>query len=79
MTEIYVIFHNTYEDTNAFYLTFDEAYKHIESLVDETETKLEEWSIRKLTEGVKFEADFTSFFTKSNTLVFPLKSNRLAE
>ena len=76
MTEIYVIFHNIFEDTNAFYLTFDEAYKRMESMVEETETKLDEW-IRKLTEGVKFEADFTSFITKSNTLVFPLRKSNI--
>jgi hypothetical protein len=73
MTEIYIVFHTVLEDSNIFYLTFEEAFQQIEILVKETGTKFEEWSIRKLKEGVKFEADLTEFFVSSNTLVYPIK------
>ena len=73
MVEIYVVFHKILEDSNIFFSTYEEAYKQIEILANETNTKQEDWWIRKLQEGVKFEADFTDFFTKSNTLVHPNK------
>jgi len=76
MTEIYTVFHSVLEDSNIFYLTFEEAFQQIEILVKETGTKFEEWSIRKLKEGVKFEGDLTGFLTASNTLVFPIKDKK---
>jgi hypothetical protein len=61
MLTIYVIYHNTFEDTNIFFLNLQEAKDGIARLANETETDLSEWNIRKLQEGTKFGGDLTEF------------------
>jgi len=67
MLTIYVVYHDIRENTNVFFLSLEEATKGIKLLAKETETDISEWSIRKLTEGVKFSADLTDFYTSENS------------
>ena len=67
MLSIYVVYHNTFEDTNVFFLSIEEAKNYISQMAQETETEVTEWSIRRLQEGVKFGGDLTVFFTSEKS------------
>jgi len=66
--KIYVIYHDTYENANAFYLTREAAEEAIKKAVlkcadsdDEGEELLDEeksWHIKEINEGEEFDADF---------------------
>jgi hypothetical protein len=71
MLTIYVVYHNTLEDTNVFFLSLQEARDSITQLAQETETDVSEWNIRRLREGVKFGGDLTEFSTSENSLCQP--------
>ena len=52
--DIWVIFHDTFEDTNIFTTNFNETSDIIKKLSRETGTWSSEWNIRILQEGIKF-------------------------
>ena len=52
--DIWVIFHDTFEDTNIFTTNFNETSDSIKKLSRETGTWSSEWNIRILQEGIKF-------------------------
>lgn len=59
--KIWIIYHNTLENTNIFVTNPDDIDNVIENLCNDTKTDISEWKIRVLEEGVKFCADMTSF------------------
>jgi len=58
MATIYVIFHETFENTNIFTLDFSK----VETIINEMETKYPdtngEWRYRAIEENKEFEASF---------------------
>ncbi len=61
MVKIYVVYHNTFEDTNVFFTDYNKAQEMLNDLANNTDTKRTEWKIRVLREGELFEADMTAF------------------
>jgi hypothetical protein len=70
--EIFIVYHNTFEDTNIFTLTLEEAKNQILSLSKETDTNILEWNVRKLKEGVKFGGDLSIVYTNNNDKIYDL-------
>jgi len=68
MLTIYVVYHKTFDDTNVFFSSLQEARDGITQLAQETETDVSEWNIRRLREEVKFGGDLTEFLTSENSL-----------
>ena len=71
--KIYVIYHATFENANAFYLTREAAVEAIKKTVlkrlesdaegddidsDEVDMEEERWHIKEIEEGENFDADF---------------------
>ena len=67
--EIYIVYHSSFEDTNVFTLTIEEAKNQILLLSKETETDISQWRVRKLKEGVKFGGDLSICYTNANTTI----------
>ena len=61
MLVIYVVHHNTFEDSNVFFTDYQSAKQKIIDLAKETETDIREWNIRTFTEGQCFCADLSSY------------------
>lgn len=61
LINIFVIFHNTLENTNMFFMNYNDASKAIKILANETNTSEDEWNIRVISEGEKFCADMACF------------------
>lgn len=70
--EIFVVYHSTFEDTNVFTLTLEEAKNQILSLSKETNTDILKWNVRKLKEGVKFGGDLSIVYTNNNDKIYDL-------
>lgn len=70
--EIFVVYHSTFEDTNVFTLTLEEAKNQILSLSKETNTDILKWNVRKLKEGVKFGGDLSIVYTNNNDIIYDL-------
>jgi hypothetical protein len=70
--EIFIVYHSTFEDTNVFTLTLEEAKNQILSLSKETNTDISEWNVRKLKEGVKFGGDLSIIYTNNNDKIYDL-------
>lgn len=70
--EIFVVYHSTFEDTNVFTLTLEEAKNQILSLSKETNTDILKWNVRKLKEGVKFGGDLSIIYTNNNDKIYDL-------
>lgn len=54
---IYIVYHNTYENTNFFYVNKENALKRMIEIAKDTETNILDWNIKKIEEGELFEAD----------------------
>ena len=55
---IFVILHDTYQNTNMFFTNQKKALNHIKKIVQDTGTKLEEWNIKIIVEGEFFHGNF---------------------
>lgn len=57
MISIYVVIHDTTEDTNVFFTSYEKAENFIPKIASATETDILEWAIVELKEGRTFDAD----------------------
>ena len=60
---IYVVYHITYENSNVFFTNKEVAIKYVNEVVTKLypNSKLEEWFLREIEEGVEFNADMSCF------------------
>lgn len=55
--KIFVVVHETFEETNVFFTNFDQALKRLKKFAKDTNTHVSEWRIRTLIEGKVFNGD----------------------
>ena len=55
--KIYIVCHNLFENTNAFFMLQEEAVQYLSDQSNSTQTPIEQWRIKEINEGEQFWAD----------------------